>query len=210
MCQSHDGSIVLYEEDIPLDYLDKVVQNEMVAWDIEMSGLDWKNDMIATCQLSSFDSPVAVVRVRSTVPKNLKRLLVEPSVLKVFHFAFGDLCFLCYHWSTTADNIACTKIASKVLERDPSADHTLKGLLKKHLNIEINKNERMSNWFAGDLTSSQLLYAANDVRHLITLFRSLEQKLNDKGLLDLARKAFAHIPTRVQLEILGYSDIYPY
>ena len=117
---------------------------------------------------------------------------------------------MCYRWKVSARNVACTKIAAKLLNKSTSEYHKLKPLLKRYLNVEIDKSQTLSNWLSSDLSDKQIAYAVEDVIYLFDLLKALEKELNSKGLLELAYRAYSHIPTRVDLDILGYSDIYTY
>ncbi len=203
-------NIVLYDHDIPNQYFDCVCKAKVVAWDIETSGLDWRNDRIGICQLHALNEPVAIIKVSDIPPKKLQSLLSDASVRKVFHHAMFDLRFMSYHWKVLPQNIACTKIASKLLDIKNESKHSLQSVLKQYLGIVIDKNERLSNWLFGELTKEQISYAAKDTMYLLSLLDVLESKLESNGLIELAHVCFAYIPTRVRLDILGYGDIYSY
>jgi len=121
-----------------------------------------------------------------------------------------DLRFMSYHWKVLPQNIACTKIAVKLLDIENENKHSLQPILKKYLGIEISKHERLSNWLSDRLTEKQITYAVKDVIYLLQLLDVLERKLKSKDLLELAHLCFAHIPTKVQLDILGHGDVYSY
>lgn len=210
MHRSHSKNIVLYDHDIPDKYYDYVYMVKTIAWDIETTGLDWHNDKIGICQLYVPNKPTVIIRIDDTPPEKLRVLLLDASVRKVFHHAMFDLRFMSYHWKVLPQNIACTKIAIKLLDMVNKNKHSLKPILKKYLGIEINKNERLSNWISDELTEKQITYAVNDVMYLLQLLSVLEGELKSKSLLELAHLCFAHIPTRVQLDILGYGDVYSY
>jgi len=128
----------------------------------------------------------------------------------VFHHAMFDLRFMSYGWKVSSKNVACTKIAAKLLDFQNINKHGLRDLLGAHLNVFIEKKEQLSNWFSESLSQDQLSYAAQDVLYLLPLLKSLELQLEEKGILQLAHACFDHIPARVQLDILGYQDIYGY
>ena len=205
-----DGmSVSVQFGDLSRDDLDLAMKVNHVGWDIETSGLDWRNCKIGTCQLSIAEEKVVVIQMREGIPKHLSRLLTNENVCKVFHHATFDLRFMAYRWKIHPANIACTKIASKLLDLNKS-DHSLKSLLWNHLGIEINKGQRLSNWIEGKMTKEQLSYAVRDAMYLIPLLRRLEEHLVNKGQLDLTKACWAHIPTRIQLDIGGYGDVYEY
>jgi ribonuclease D len=182
----------------------------VVAWDIETSGLDWRADRIATCQLFVPGHGVELIRVESRVPIRLRHLLCDGGIAKVFHHAAFDLRFMRHHWDAVPQRIGCTKVAAKLLE--PSADpgsHSLKPLVERCLGVILDKGEQRSDWFA-ELSDSQLEYAAADVRYLLPLLRRLSVDLRARGLEKLAERCFEHIPTRVELEVGGYGDVFAY
>ncbi|MBN1796058.1 MAG: ribonuclease D [Sedimentisphaerales bacterium] len=196
--------------DITEEEMTAALKANRVAWDIETSGLDWQSEKIGICQLLIPSKGVTVVRITEEKPVNLCSLLEEQSVMKLFHHAMFDLRFMAHNWCIVPQNIACTKIASKLLDKENNQDHSLISLLKSHLKIQITKAQRTSDWLSEKLTESQLSYAVKDVLYLFELFAKLEGKLKAKELMKLANSCFAHIPTRVKLDISGYKDIYTY
>jgi len=202
--------IKIFLGDIPQDSLDLILKSPVVAWDIETSGLDWKGERIATCQLCVYGSQVFLVQISEVLPDRLKTLLSDNSVKKIFHHAMFDLKFMCHHWNADPRNIACTKVAAKLLHPKNRDLQSLKGLIKHYFGVNISKKERTSDWFAKALTEEQIIYAANDVIYLEQLLTKLEKELESRNLLEVARSCFKHIPTRVKLEVLGYDDVYKY
>lgn len=202
--------IVVLEEDLSQEAADHLLRSEVVAWDIETSGLKWQSDRIGLCQIFAPDGPVYVVRPTWRRPEHLVHLLHSAAVRKIFHHAMFDLRFMCHQWGAFPYNVACTKIASKLLDPKADLEHSLKDLLQRYLGVLISKAERTSDWFALDLTEAQLRYAATDVIHLIPLMDELERHLRKEKIWGLAHFCFAHLPTRVQLDLLGYGDLYSY
>ncbi|MHB8341445.1 MAG: ribonuclease D [Mycobacteriales bacterium] len=182
-----------------------------VAWDIETSGLDWRTDRIGTCQLHAPDVGTIIVQLNGHQPSLLPELLADPGVLKAFHHAPFDLRFMTWHWRTPAVSIACTKVASKLLTPHEANDsHSLQALLDRYLGVKISKAERISDWLADDLSEGQLRYAAADVTHLLPLLSSLEKELANAGLTGLYAQCIEFLPTRVQLEVDDYPDVFAY
>jgi len=210
MYHSHFKNIEFYDHDIPDKFYNYVYMVKTMAWDIETTGLDWHNDKIGICQLYVPNKPAVIVRIDDAPPEKLRLLLLDTSVRKVFHHAMFDLRFMSYHWKVLPQNIACTKIAVRLLDVINKNKHSLKSILRKYFGIEISKHEQLSNWKSDDLTKQQIIYAVNDVKYLLKLLNVLERELKSKNLLELAHLCFAHIPTRVQLDILGYKDLYIY
>jgi len=136
--------------------------------------------------------------------------LPNPAVKKIFHHAMFDLRFMVYRWHVVPETIACTKIAAKILDRENTESHSLKALAERYLGVVLDKTEQTSDWLAVHLSRDQLVYAARDVIYLPALLDTLEQELRNRDLLSLAHSCFAHVATRVQLDVLGYGDIYTY
>jgi ribonuclease D len=181
-----------------------------LAWDIETTGLDWRDERIATVQIATEDR-VFVVQVGSDVPPRLKHLLENPTITKVLHHAMFDLRFMAHRWSATASNIVDTKIASKLASRGADASqHSLAALVKEHLGVELDKSQRLSDWSAAVLDIRQLQYAADDVIYLKPLYDKLTDELAAQGLLALRDRCYAHIPARVALELGDFGDVYAY
>jgi len=206
----HFEDIIIYDYDIPQQFFDSIQQTKVVAWDIETSGLDWRNDRIGICQLHTPNRPVAIIRIGDVPPERLRLLLSDSSLRKVFHHAMFDLKFMSYQWEILPQNVVCTKIASKLLDVENKNRHSLQSILKQYLGVVINKDEQVSNWLSVNLTKEQIIYAAKDVVYLLSLLEVLERKLKSRGLLELAHLCFRYIPTQVQLDILGYGNIYSY
>ena len=204
------NNMEIYNRDISSKCYDHIRNAAQVAWDIETSGLNWRNDHIAICQLYTKDELVTIVKCNNVIPDKLRALLSDPSVRKVFHHAMFDLRFMSFHWKVSPVNIACTKIAAKLISRDPDTKHSLKLLLKKYLGVSIDKHEQLSNWFAENLSADQISYAVRDVKYLFKLLAELEKQLKGQGDLELAYTCFEHIPTRVTLDVLGCGDVYSY
>jgi len=200
------------KEDVSKAFLKAALKCGTVAWDIETSGLDWRSERIALCQILVKDHGLSIVKIkkRDRVPANLAALLQDNSVQKVFHHAMFDLRFLCYHWGVAAQNIACTKIAAKLLDPAKTEGHSLSSLVREYLGVTLDKSSRKSDWLTWGLSPEQWKYAGNDVKYLHDLLQTLLGELEKKDRRDLALRCFAHIPTQVQLEIQGFRDVYGY
>ena len=205
------GKVPLLVGDIPKAFLDAGREHKIVAWDIETSGLDWRSERIGLCQVWVHEQGLGIVKIKKNkLPRNLAALLEDASIQKIFHHAMFDLRFLCYHWRVNAANVACTKIASKLIDPSRTEGHTLASLLLQYLGISLDKTKRKSDWLSWALSESQLVYAGNDVIHLPELLSVLMRELQTRNLGDLAKRSFAHIPTQVQLDIAGYKNVYGY
>jgi ribonuclease D len=197
------------KSDLTIEELIGLNNSKYIAIDTETTGLSALKDKLCTIQiyngylgyLFNFDSSVNYV--------NLKKILCNPNIVKVFHNAIFDVNFLVSNLDIKVDNIVCTKISSKIINGLES-DNSLKGLIKKYLKIDINKNQQLSDWGKIDLSKEQIEYAMNDVKYLYNLWLCLEQILIDDKLLDVAYQCFKYIPTYITLHNKGIENIFTY
>jgi ribonuclease D len=198
--------------DLDLDFYWAAMGAASVAWDIETSGLDWAADRIGTCQVATEHGiNIVILGDGNQAPKRLATLLESPDTRKVFHHAPFDLRFMTHQWAANASNVACTKVASKILNPElENGGHSLLPVLRRHLGVAISKDEQRSNWLDPDLTSDQVRYAADDVGHLLTLVDVLEQNCRRRGLHDLLSASWRYLPVRVQLDLHGSGDVFAY
>ena len=180
----------------------------MVAVDTETMGLNPHRDRLCLVQLSSGDGNahlVHVARDRQPAP-NLCRLLADPTVLKLFHFARFDIAALHAAYGVTTSPVWCTKIASKLV-RTFTDRHGLKYLLQDLVGVDISKQQQTSDWGAEVLSQAQMDYAASDVLYLHRLRAELEKRLEREARRDLAQACFDFLPTRAILDLTGWPEI---
>lgn len=178
-----------------------------VAIDTETMGLNPNRDRLCLVQLSSGDGSAHLVQIadgQSEAP-NLKKLLEDKTLIKIFHFARFDVAVLKKYLNADVHPVYCTKIASKLV-RTYTDGHGLKDLTKELLDIDISKQQQSSNWGAEELSDAQLEYAASDVYHLHKLMAKLDEMLAKSGRTDLARSCFDFIPTRCALDLEGWEN----
>ncbi|MCY4034322.1 MAG: ribonuclease D [Hyphomicrobiales bacterium] len=194
---------ILHHNDIPDDF----EAANSVAVDTEALGLNPKRDPLCLVQLRTETGPAHLVRLeRSNYnAPNLKALLTNPDIVKIFHYARFDLGMLRHHLGIAVAPVYCTKIASK-LARTYTDRHGLKDLLRELLNIDISKQQQSSDWGAAKLSKQQLEYAATDVEHLHALHDKLQDILEREGRDALARKCFEFLPTQVELDLAGWPE----
>jgi len=182
-----------------------------VAIDTETMGLMPHRDRLCVVQLSPGDGSADVVQLAPGARNapNLVKVLTDPAILKIFHFARFDLGALQMGLGVMPSPVYCTKIASR-LARTYTDKHGLKDLVREVLGHEISKQQQSSDWGADQLTQEQLNYAASDVLHLHALREKLEAMLVREGRQNLARACFAFLPTRVELDLQGWSEIDPF
>jgi ribonuclease D len=202
------GTIHLHRDDLP----EGVSLGPVVAVDTETMGLDPHRDRLCLVQLSAGDGHAHMVQLvppalggRGFDCPNLKRLLADPSVTKLMHFARFDVAVLQHSLDITVSPVKCTKIAAKLI-RTFTERHGLKDLCKELLGVELSKQQQSSDWGAPELTSEQLSYAASDVLYLHALWTKLQALLRREERLDIAEACFAFLPTRGRLDILGFED----
>jgi ribonuclease D len=177
-----------------------------VAIDTETMGLDPNRDRLCVVQLSPGDGSADVVQIpvgHSDAP-NLKKLLADKSVLKIFHFARFDLGMLFKALGVMPEPVYCTKIASRLC-RTYTDRHGLKDLTREVLGVDLSKQQQSSDWGADTLTDAQLAYAASDVLHLHALKEKLDAMLAREGRTELAAACFGFLPHRVRLDLAGWA-----
>jgi ribonuclease D len=196
--------IKLYQGDLP-DGLD---MGPLVAIDTETLGLNPQRDRLCLAQLSGGDGVCHAVQFAAGgyAAPNLKKLLVDPGVTKLFHFARFDVAMFRKYLGVDCKPVYCTKIASKLV-RTYTDKHGLKDLVRELLNVELSKEQQSSDWGAKDLSEKQLAYAANDVAYLHQLKEVLDQMLAREGRTKLAQACFDFLPSRAALDLAGWEDI---
>ena len=179
-----------------------------VAIDTETLGLDVRRDRLCVVQLSSGDGSAEIVQIApgQTRAPNLEKLLADPGVAKLFHFARFDMATLCHAFGIMPAPIYCTKIASK-LARTYTDRHGLKDLVRELLGVDLSKQQQSSDWGAAVLSEAQLTYAASDVLHLHALRTRLDAMLARENRDALARAAFGYLPDRVRLDLAGFAEM---
>jgi ribonuclease D len=178
-----------------------------VAIDTETMGLNPHRDRLCVVQLSNGDGSADVVQIpkdHANAP-NLKALLGNPGITKIFHFARFDLAALYHGFGVMPQPVYCTKIASR-LSRTYTDRHGLKDLVREVLNIDLSKQQQSSDWGAQQLNEAQLAYAASDVLHLHALRERLDAMLAREGRTELARACFEFLPTRARLDLGGWEN----
>ncbi|PWB79697.1 MAG: ribonuclease D [Methylocystaceae bacterium] len=179
----------------------------VVAIDTETLGLNPHRDRLCLVQLSGGGGDADLVRIApgQTSAPNLTRLLADPEVLKLFHFARFDIAVLEKTFGVSTSPLYCTKIASK-LTRTYTDRHGLKDLVRELLGVEISKQQQSSDWGAATLTDAQLAYAASDVLYLHALRERLDAMLAREHRTELAAACFDFLPTRARLDLAGWPE----
>jgi ribonuclease D len=196
-------TIRLHRGDLP----DLTRYKGAAAIDTETMGLDPHRDRLCVVQLSPGDGSADVVQIPpgATDAPNLKKLLADTSVLKIFHFARFDIATLFHTFGVMPNPIYCTKIASRLC-RTYTDKHGLKDLARDLLGIDLSKQQQLSDWGADELTDAQIAYAASDVLHLHALQQRLDTLLARENRHALAQACFRFLPDRARLDLNGWAS----
>ena len=196
-------TIRLHRGDLP----DLSRYGKEVAIDTETMGLDPRRDRLCVVQLSPGDGSADVVQIPADLKDapNLVKLLSDPAVTKIFHYARFDIAVLKHRFGIVTGPVYCTKIASKLV-RTYTDRHGLKDLVKEVLDIDMSKQQQSSDWGANKLSDAQLSYAASDVLHLHKLRLALEAMLIREGRLKLAQACFEFLGHRTELDLMGWGE----
>ena len=198
----------LFQNDLPLKSI-KSFKGEITI-DTETLGLNIKRDRLCLIQLrNESNKKVYLIKFDQDISpansKNLKSLLEDKSLTKIFHYARFDMAVLKENLNINVKNVFCTKIASK-LTRTYSSKHGLKDLVKEILNIELDKTEQTSDWSQKKLSKQQIQYAINDVIYLSDLKKNLEAKLLELRRLKTFKSIMNFLDTRVELDLMGWEN----
>lgn len=196
-------AIHLYQNDLP----DGLNLGPVVAIDTETMGLNPMRDRLCLVQLSSGDGNahlVQIARGQKSAP-NLERLLTDPGVIKLFHFGRFDIAAMKQAFGVTTAPVWCTKVAAKLV-RTFTDRHGLKYLLNELVGVDVSKQQQTSDWGSVTLSDAQKEYAASDVLYLHKLKAALESALLREDRMDLAQRCFDFLPTRAELDLLGWDE----
>ncbi len=197
-------SIHLHKNDLP----DGLTFSGSIAVDTETLGLKTARDRLCLVQLSAGDGDTHIVQFTADNydAPNLKALLSDRAVVKIFHYARFDLAAIAQYLGVHAAPLWCTKIASK-LARTYTDRHGLKELCRELLNVDLSKAQQSSDWGAPDLSDAQLDYAASDVLHLHALKDRLEIMLDREGRRPMAEACFDFVLVRSAMDLAGFEDL---
>jgi ribonuclease D len=178
-----------------------------IAVDTETMGLSLVRDRLCVLQLSGGDGNAHVVHFtdRKFEAPNLTKLLIDPKITKIFHFARFDLAMIQRHFGIICSPVYCTKIASRLV-RTNTDRHGLKDLVHDLLSIDLSKQQQTSDWGAASLDEAQLAYAAADVLHLHALKQKLDTLLERENRKGFAQACFSFLPARAALDLAGWDE----
>lgn len=197
-------AIHLHQRDLP----EGLNLGPSVAVDTETMGLIPGRDRLCLVQLSAGDGNAHLVQIaqgQREAPR-LTRMLADPEVLKIFHFARFDIAALQAAFGVVMKPVWCTKIASRLI-RTYTDKHGLKYLVQEMLGVDLSKVSQSSDWGAAKLSEDQLAYAASDVLYLHKLKAALEERLHREGRAEMAQACYDFLPTRAALDLAGWPEV---
>ena len=194
----------LYEHDLP-DGLDL---GKIVAIDTETLGLNLTRDRLCVIQLSSGDGNAHLVKIAADSQDcpNLKKLILDETVTKLFHFGRFDIAQMVKLAGDMKGPVFCTKIASKLV-RTYTDRHGLADLCREILGVELSKQQQSSDWGRDILSQQQIDYAASDVLYLHQLQDHLTTLLSRENRLTLAEDCFAFLTSRAKMDLAGFEAV---
>ena len=194
--------IKLHKQDLP----DEIKFSDMIAIDCEFTGLNVERDRLCLLQISSGENDAHIIQLNKDNydAPNLKKILGDENIIKLFHFDRADLLFIKKYLEVDVKNVHCTKVMSKIA-RSYSDKHGLKDLIKEFIGIDISKQLQTSD-FGGELSDKQLKYCAQDVVYLHKIYASLKKILEREKRIDLYNETIMFINTRVKLDFASFKD----
>jgi len=194
--------IKLHKQDLP----DEIKFSDKIAIDCEFTGLNVERDRLCLLQISSGENDAHIIQLNKDNydAPNLKKILSDENIIKLFHFARADLLFIKKYLEVDVKNVHCTKVMSKIA-RSYSDKHGLKDLIKEFIGIDISKQLQTSD-FGGELSDKQLKYCAQDVVYLHKIYASLKKILEREKRIDLYNETIMFINTRVKLDFASFKD----
>jgi ribonuclease D len=194
--------IKLHKQDLP----DEIKFSDKIAIDCEFTGLNVERDRLCLLQISAGENDAHIIQLNKDNydAPNLKKILGDENIIKLFHFARADLLFIKKYLEVDVKNVPCTKVMSKIA-RSYSDKHGLKDLIKEFIGIDISKQLQTSD-FGGELSDKQLKYCAQDVVYLHKIYASLKKILEREKRIDLYNETIMFINTRVKLDFASFKD----
>ena len=194
--------IKLHKQDLP----DEIKFSDKIAIDCEFTGLNVERDRLCLLQISSGENDAHIIQLNKDNydAPNLKKILGDENIIKLFHFARADLLFIKKYLEVDVKNVHCTKVMSKIA-RSYSDKHGLKDLIREFIGVDISKQLQTSD-FGGELSDKQLKYCAQDVVYLHKIYASLKKILEREKRIDLYNETIMFINTRVKLDFASFKD----
>ena len=208
-------NIKVFKEDIPEDLLIYFRKSGFVLVDTETTGLNLMRDQVCTVQLSDGIGVHLIIQINANdgwISENLKSLLMNPAVEKIFHHAMFDVSMIYSSLGYMTSNFRCTKLMSKIV-RTYANNHSLQELSLELLDKHRDKKIRQSSWFVEELTQKQIQYALADVKYLLEIYNKLQEMIEARGMLrsgftcqQLSKHAHEAMQNIIPLVTSGYGD----
>jgi len=197
-------TIFFHKNDLP----DNVNFTKSVAIDTETMGLNIIRDRLCLLQISAGDGNAHLIKFEQQKydAPNLKKILSDNSIQKIFHFARFDLATIKYYLNVNIENVYCTKIASRLV-RTYTDSHGLKSICEELLGVEISKKQQSSDWGNNEISEKQLEYAASDVLYLHALKEKLDKMLIREKRFEIFQDCVNFLKTRIELDLQGFLTI---
>tara|TARA_B100000900_G_scaffold175166_1_gene148616 strand:- start:2538 stop:3155 length:618 start_codon:yes stop_codon:yes gene_type:complete len=197
------NNIKIFENDLPNDI--NLSNEKVIGLDCEALGLVMGRDPLTLIQLGLENKNFYLIKLNrdNYHAPNLVKILTNPNIQFIMHYARQDMLWLKYHLKVSIKNIFCTKLASKIA-RTASSSHGYKDLVKEICGKDISKKEQQSDWGSPELSSKQISYAAQDTEYLFDIKKKLTEMLIREKRIDLFNKSLNVLPTLVDMEIAGY------
>jgi len=194
--------IKLHKQDLP----DEMHFSDKIAIDCEFTGLNIERDRLCLVQISNGNNDAHIIQLdkENYNAPNLKELLINKNINKIFHYARSDLLFIKKYLNIEVENVNCTKIMSKIA-RSYSDKHGLKDLIKEFIGLDVSKQLQTSD-FGGDLSDKQLQYCAKDVVYLHKIFKGLNKILIREKRINLYNETIKFLPARVNLDFASFKE----
>ena len=199
--------------DVPENKFENYYQLNKLAVDTELHGLQIFRDQICLVQICDERGLICLIRPEKNQSPRLRKLMENPKIIKVFHYALTDVTFFLTSLGWKVSPFCCTKVMSKLI-RTYTQSHGLKDLHKELLGVELEKEQQQTNWANQVLSQKQLRYASNDVLHLLEIYEKLKLMMSLRAELPGGRKivelnelAQGMLPGLVELIVHGYGDL---
>ncbi len=202
------NSPLVLQEDLTEKAFSALSKVKEVAVDCEMMGLEVRRDRLCVVQIATENGLCFIVQINEqNEAANLRHILTDENIVKVFHFARMDMLFLKERLGIEVKNVYCTKIASR-LARTYTDRHGLKDIVREFVQENMDKSQQNSDWGRTTLKPEQIRYAVSDVLHLFIVKKRLDEILLREGRRELVQKLFDFLPVRCELDLLSFKDIF--
>jgi len=202
-----DSSLNEYQLITNNEQLKEIIKNlakeKVLAIDTETTGLDPHSHKIRLIQIATNKYPTYLIDCFKCDVNLIQPLLTNDSI-KIFHNAKFDLQFFFALGLEVNQSLFDTMLAHQLINSGKNnINSSLKTITKEYLNIELNKDEQISDWVSDTLSDSQLDYATKDAKVLLSLRDKLKQIIVNRNLTKIAKIEFDCIHAIAMMEFNG-------